>query len=54
MDACSHHQDLHFEEPEFEAYTFDERTGSERIHFFHTEAARDAFVARQPSHKMAH
>lgn len=41
-------------EPEFEAYVFDERIGSERIHLFKTETARDAFISRQPSWKMAH
>lgn len=49
--ACRHYGN---DEPQFEAYTFNERTGSENIHFFHTAEARDAFVARQPSWKMAH
>ena len=42
------------DEPEFEAYTFDERTGSERVHQFYTAEARDKFLARQPQHLMAH
>ena len=41
-------------EPQFEAYTFDESTGSERIHLFYTAEARDKFLQRQPSHVMAH
>lgn len=42
------------EEPLYEAYTFDERTGSERIHLFYTQEAADAFIRRQPPHLMAH
>ncbi len=40
--------------PEFEVYTFNERTGSENIHLFYTQEAADAFLRRQPSHLMAH
>jgi hypothetical protein len=50
-EACSHFER---DEPQYEAYTFDERTGSERIHLFYTVDARDAFVRRQPQWKMAH
>ena len=46
--------DFECEEPLYEAYTFDERTGSERIHLFYTQEAADAFIRRQPPHRMAH
>lgn len=42
------------EQPLYEAYTFDERTGSERIHLFYTQEAADNFIRRQPPHLMAH
>ena len=41
-------------EPQFEAYVYDENTGSERIYLFHSEATRDAFIAKQPSWLTAH
>lgn len=50
-DACDQHQEA---EPQFEVYTFNERTGSENIHTFYTQEAADAFLRRQPSHRMAH
>jgi hypothetical protein len=46
--------DAHDLEYKYEAYTFNEVTGSEHISLFLTAEARDKFVARQPSHMMAH
>jgi len=40
--------------PVFEVYTFEESTGSERVHSFSTQKAADEFRNRQPDHKMAH
>jgi hypothetical protein len=48
---CEQYQ---FAEPQYEVYTFDERTGSERIHLFYTQAGADAFLKRQAPHLMAH
>ena len=49
--ACESYED---DEPQFEVYTFNESTGSENIHLFYTQEAADAFIRRQPQHKMAH
>ena len=40
--------------PQYEVYTFNERTGSENVHLFYTQDAADAFMRCQPQHKMAH
>lgn len=53
-DAFGYEIDDEDVEPQFEVYTFDERTGSERIHLFYTRDAADKFLARQPAHLMAH
>ncbi len=50
-EECEQFQPM---EPQYEVYTFDERTGSERIHLFYTQAGADAFLKRQPPHLMAH